>query len=82
MKTVKEPFFNVVLTLSSHEPFDVPMDPVFSGNDNMTKYKNSVYYADKALGSFLDWAKGTDWWKNTLVIMVADHGARIISGYT
>lgn len=79
MKTVKEPFFKVVLTLSSHEPFDVPMDPVFPGNDNMTKYKNSVYYSDRALGSYLDWAKGTDWWKNTLVILVADHGCRITS---
>ncbi|HPT20857.1 MAG TPA: sulfatase-like hydrolase/transferase [Bacteroidales bacterium] len=79
MKTVREPFINVTLTLSSHEPFDIPMDPVFPGTDNMTHYKNSVYYADKALGSFIDWAKGTDWWKNTLVILVADHGCRITS---
>jgi phosphoglycerol transferase MdoB-like AlkP superfamily enzyme len=77
MKTVKEPFFKVILTLSSHEPFDVPMKPVFNGSDIMTKYKNSVYYTDSTLGSFLDWAKGTDWWKNTLIIMVADHAARI-----
>jgi len=77
LKSVKEPFLNVVLTLSSHEPFDVPMDPVFAGTDNMTKYKNSVYYADKALGEFLDWAKGTDWWRNTLVILVADHCGRV-----
>ncbi len=77
MKVVREPFFNVVLTLSSHEPFDVPMEPVFIGNDNLTKYKNSVYYADKVLGSFLDWARTTEWWKNTLVIMVADHCCRI-----
>ena len=77
MKTVKEPFLKVVLTLSSHEPFDVPMKPVFNGSDIMTKYKNSVYYTDKTLGSFLDWAKGTDWWKNTLIIFVADHCARI-----
>jgi phosphoglycerol transferase MdoB-like AlkP superfamily enzyme len=79
MNNVREPFLNVVLTLSSHEPFDVPMDPVFVGNDNLTKYKNSVYYADEALGSFLDWAKGRDWWSNTLVIMVADHCCRISS---
>ena len=79
MKTVKEPFVKVVLTLSSHEPFDVPMKPVFTGSDDMTKYKNSVYYSDKSLGSFLDWAKGTDWWKNALIIMVADHAARIYS---
>jgi phosphoglycerol transferase MdoB-like AlkP superfamily enzyme len=76
MSAVKEPFINVVLTLSSHEPFDVPMKPVFSGSDDKIKYKNSVYYADNALGSFLDWAKETSWWKNVLIIMVADHCAR------
>jgi phosphoglycerol transferase MdoB-like AlkP superfamily enzyme len=67
----------VILTLSSHEPFDVPMDPVFKGKDDMTKYRNSVYYADRSLGAFIDWAKETEWWKNTLVVLVADHGARI-----
>jgi len=77
MRYVKEPFLNVVLTLSSHEPFDVPMDPVFKGTDNMTRYKNSVFYADKCLGEFLDWAKGTSWWKNTLIVLVADHCGRV-----
>jgi phosphoglycerol transferase MdoB-like AlkP superfamily enzyme len=79
MKSAKEPFLKVILTLSSHEPFDVPMEPVFSGSDIMSKYKNSIYYTDKTLGSFFDWAKGTDWWKNTLIILVADHCARILS---
>jgi phosphoglycerol transferase MdoB-like AlkP superfamily enzyme len=77
MKTVTEPFLKVVLTLSSHEPFEVPMEPVFPGNDQYTKYRNSIYYTDKSLGAFLDWAKEKEWWKNTLVIMVADHCARI-----
>jgi phosphoglycerol transferase MdoB-like AlkP superfamily enzyme len=76
MTSIKEPFLNVVLTLSSHEPFDVPMEPVFKGSDDYTKYRNSIYYSDKALGSFLDWAKETVWWKNALIIMVADHCAR------
>lgn len=77
MKTMEEPFLKVVLTLSSHEPFDVPAEPVFEGTDVYTRYKNSVHYADKALGDYLDWAKTTDWWKNTLVILVADHCCRI-----
>ena len=47
MRVVKEPFFRVLLTLSSHEPFEVPMDPVFKGTDDLTKYKNSVFYADR-----------------------------------
>jgi phosphoglycerol transferase MdoB-like AlkP superfamily enzyme len=77
MKTVSEPFLKVILTLSSHEPYDVPMEPVFEGKDRFTKYRNSIFYTDKALGSFLDWAKEKDWWKNTLVVMVADHSNRV-----
>ncbi len=76
MKSVEEPFFRVALTLSSHEPFEVPMKPVFEGNDNLTKFKNSVYYTDKALGNFIGWAKTAEWWHNTLVILVADHCRR------
>jgi phosphoglycerol transferase MdoB-like AlkP superfamily enzyme len=73
---VNEPFVKVVLTLSSHEPFDVPMEPVFTDNDEFAKFRNSVYYVDKSLGEFLDWAKNSDWWKNTLVVLVADHYRR------
>ncbi len=76
MAHVREPFIDVVLTLSSHEPFEVPMDPVFKGKDDLTKFKNSIYYTDKTIGAFLDWAKQTSWWKNTLVILVADHCRR------
>ena len=79
MKINKEPFLKVVLTISSHEPFDVPMEPVFEGNDDLTRYKNSLFYADKSLGTFLDWAKGTEWWKNSLVILVPDHCCRVSS---
>jgi len=76
MISVREPFIKVVLTLSSHEPFEVPMDPVFEGKDDLTKFKNSVFYTDKTVGGFLDWAKQTSWWQNTLVILVADHCRR------
>jgi phosphoglycerol transferase MdoB-like AlkP superfamily enzyme len=77
MQNPQQPFLTVVLTLSSHEPFDVPMKPVIEGNDNISKYKNSVFYADKSLGEFITWAKTTEWWKTTLVIVVADHAARV-----
>ena len=76
MAVMREPFFRVVLTLSSHEPFEVPMEPVFEGKDDLTKFRNSVYYTDKTIGTFIDWAKTTEWWKNTLVVLVADHCRR------
>jgi len=76
MKSVREPFFRVILTLSSHEPFEIPVKPVFQGRDDMTKFKNTVFYTDSVVGSFLGRAKNTSWWKNTLVILVADHCRR------
>ena len=69
-------FFNAVFTLSSHDPFDVPMNPVFEGNDRATKYLNSVYYTDSCLGHLFDKIKETDVWNNTLFILVSDHGSR------
>ena len=71
-----EPFFSVVLTLSSHEPFDVPMETVIHGRDEENLFLNSVYYTDKSLGNFIKAAKTQPWWDNTLVVLVADHGAR------
>lgn len=75
MHTMKEPFFNAVLTLSSHEPYDVPMKPFFIEGERM-EYRNSVFYTDSVMGAFLDWARLQDWWENTLVVLVADHGSR------
>lgn len=69
-----EPFFKVMMTQSSHEPFDVPMETVIEGEDEISRFLNSAYYTDKSLGDFIDKAKQTDWWKNTLVVITADHG--------
>jgi len=76
MKNPSMPFVKVLLTLSSHEPFEVPMPAVFNGSDDLTKFRNSIFYTDRSIGAFLDWAKETEWWKNTLVILVADHCRR------
>jgi len=77
LNKTNEPFFYSLFTLSSHEPFDVPMETVFKGNTIIQKFKNSVYYTDKCLGEFIDKSKKTDWWDNTLIILVADHGSRL-----
>ncbi|MBL6445191.1 sulfatase-like hydrolase/transferase [Fulvivirga sp. 29W222] len=70
----KSPFFKVMLSLSSHEPFDVPMETVFEGNDEKSKFMNSAHYADRCLGKFIEDAKKSEWWDNTLIVITADHG--------
>ncbi|MDR0966720.1 MAG: LTA synthase family protein [Myxococcales bacterium] len=70
----EKPFFKVALTLTSHEPFTLPVAPHFPGDGLLEKYKSSLHYADNALGDFLDFARGQPWWQDTLVVLIADHG--------
>ncbi len=74
LRKEKSPFFSVLFTLSSHEPYDVPMTPHFPGKDETTLFKNSVYYTDSIVGNFINRSKTESWWNNTLVVFVADHG--------
>ncbi|MBN8578515.1 MAG: sulfatase-like hydrolase/transferase [Cytophagales bacterium] len=76
LDTTTAPFFKVMLSLSSHEPFEVPMKTVIAGNDEGSLYLNACYYTDKSLGEFIAQAKQKPWWHNTLVIITADHGHR------
>ncbi len=71
------PFIHILLTLSSHTPFDIPMEPKFPGGDYESKYLNSIYYTDRALGDFMAVAKTRDWWNETLLILLADHSCRV-----
>lgn len=70
----KQPFFATLFTLSSHEPYDVPMKTKFEGSDQSSLFKNSVYYTDSIVGSFIRQFKQLPLWNNTLIVMVADHG--------
>lgn len=72
--TARQPFFKVILSLSSHEPFDVPMVARIAGNDVESLFLNSCYYTDQSLGEFVLRAKTAPWWENTVIIFVADHG--------
>ena len=69
----KEPFFATLFTLSSHEPYDVPLKH-FKEKDETTLFKNSIYYTDSIIGHFINRLKKDPLWKNTLIVFVADHG--------
>lgn len=76
--TAKGPFFKMFFTLSSHEPFDIPSTPKFPSNERVDKFLSSAYYTDSCIGNFFDEAKKRDWYKNTLFILIADHGHRYL----
>ncbi len=68
------PFFVTAFTLSSHEPFEIPIPSMLKGNDETALFRKSVWYTDWALGRFLRQARLQPWWAHTLVVLCADHG--------
>lgn len=76
----KEPFFSCLLTLSTHEPFEVPIKHKFPHDTDPNKFKNAAYYTDACLKEYFAKAKKTEWYKNTLFLLVADHGHHLPMG--
>jgi phosphoglycerol transferase MdoB-like AlkP superfamily enzyme len=71
---IKQPFFAGWLTLSSHEPFEVPVPSLFKGEDVTSKFLNSLHYTDETIYQFVQSCKQQGWWNNTVMIIIADHG--------
>ena len=64
----QQPFFIGFSTLSSHEPWDVPLKKF---DDEVL---NAFYYLDHCIGTFVDALRQTPSWENLLVVLLPDHG--------
>ncbi len=73
----RQPFFSTILTLTNHEPFEVPGKAKFGTKDNISKFKSTAYYTDSCINAYLNEAKKQEWYKNTLFVFIADHGHRL-----
>lgn len=60
--------FDVILTLSSHEPFEVPYRRL--SDDKLNAYA----FADSEVGAFVERMRNSEHWDNTLIVIIADHG--------
>jgi len=71
-----QPFLGVIVTVSNHEPYLLPSPEfkIFSEDVPQSNYLNTYYYADWALGQFFRQAEKQSYFKNTIFVMVADHG--------
>jgi phosphoglycerol transferase MdoB-like AlkP superfamily enzyme len=67
------PFFQLVMTTSNHRPFTYPngVIDIFSKTGRL----GGVKYADHAIGRFVEAARLTPWFRDTLFVFVADHTA-------
>ncbi|MGK0291243.1 MAG: phosphoglycerol transferase MdoB-like AlkP superfamily enzyme, partial [bacterium] len=75
IKQLKEPFFGVVHTSTTHTPYFVPSKKwnVIPKSDPRSKWKNTIRYADWSLGQFFKKAKTLKSYKNTLFVITSDH---------
>ena len=77
LPNLQQPFLATVMTLSSHEPFIVPMPDQFDQSTEQGRFNNAMFYADKVLGEFLTKEQQQPWFNNTLYLLIADHGHRL-----
>ena len=62
-----EPFLIGYSTLSSHEPWDVPV------NKYREKQFNGFSYVDDCIGEFISDMKRSEYWDNLLIVFMPDH---------
>ncbi len=77
LNTSNKPFFSTLLTLTNHEPFQLPANGKFGGNSLSNKFRSTSYFVDEALYQYIQNAKKQDWYANTIFIITADHGHRL-----
>ncbi|QEK52098.1 sulfatase-like hydrolase/transferase [Pedobacter aquae] len=73
INTFKQPFFTSVFTLSSHHPFKLPAAYEGKFPKGTLPIHQNVGYTDMALRKFFKTVAKSEWYKNTLFIITADH---------
>lgn len=69
----KKPFLSSIFTLSSHHPYTIPNPFKNMFPKGTLPIHESIGYADESLRLFFKSASKTDWYKNTLFVITADH---------
>ncbi|WP_206457944.1 LTA synthase family protein [Anaerovorax sp. IOR16] len=79
LKTMPQPFYSFLITLSSHHPFKLPEELsqiTLAKEDEDTlfgDYINSIHYADQCLGLFLNLLKENGLYENSVIALYGDH---------
>ena len=71
------PFFSLILTTSNHDPFEFPDGRIALYEQPKQTRNNAMKYTDYALGKYFAMAKKETYYKNTLFLIIADHGNRL-----
>ena len=72
-----QPFFSLIFSSSNHKPFEIPEGKVETRTGPDGPREMAVAYADYALGGFMAMARDSDYWDNTVFLVVSDHNSRV-----
>ncbi|EKB24640.1 LTA synthase family protein [Aeromonas veronii] len=72
-----KPFFSLVFSSSNHDPFEFPDNRIELFEQPKQTRNNAAKYADYAIGEFFKKAKQSEYWKDTLFLVIADHDSRV-----
>ncbi len=72
-----QPKFSLIFTSTNHTPFEFPDGKIELYEEPKQTVNNAVKYADYALGKFLHELESSGIMKNSVVMVVADHDARV-----
>ncbi len=72
-----QPFFLLVFSSTNHTPFEFPDGRIELVDAEKQTVNNAVKYADFALGGFIGRAVASDYWKDAVMLVVADHDTRV-----
>ncbi|MCX6718298.1 MAG: LTA synthase family protein [Candidatus Staskawiczbacteria bacterium] len=82
LENFSRPFMATLITMSSYTPFilpdnlqtlQIPTDTTL--DKNQQQYLQSIHYADKAIGEFIDGLKKDGLYENSLILIWGDHGS-------
>lgn len=77
IKEQGKPSFKMIFTSSNHSPFEFPDGKIELYESDKNTVNNAVKYADYALGKFITKAKSSEYWKDTVFLIVSDHNSRV-----
>ena len=77
-----QPFFSMVLSISTHQPYNRIVDPDFALNDNSFPqgyllYLNACHNVDTQLKKYIEHLKNEGIYDNSLIIITSDHHAHM-----
>ena len=81
-KEMKQPFFSMVLGVSTHQPYNEPVDKSFNLGDSAypDHYKNyliACHYVDKQIEKYVNFLRKKGIFDNSLIVITSDHNPHI-----